>query len=84
MSSRILIFLGLLFAVVLLISSEVSARDLAAQTSTDNNNVEETDQIGYGGGCKYGCCGYGYGPCERCCSYAGEAVDAEPEAKPHN
>nr|XP_048327195.1 glycine-rich protein-like isoform X2 [Ziziphus jujuba var. spinosa] len=83
MSSRILIFLGLLFAVVLLISSEVSARDLAAQTSTDNNN-EETDQIGYGGGCKYGCCGYGYGPCERCCSYAGEAVDAEPEAKPHN
>ncbi|CAA3029330.1 Hypothetical predicted protein [Olea europaea subsp. europaea] len=42
---------------------------------------------GYGGGgqCRYGCCRRSYyrGSC-RCCTYAGEAVDAEPEAKPHN
>ncbi|KAH7533423.1 hypothetical protein FEM48_Zijuj04G0129100 [Ziziphus jujuba var. spinosa] len=140
MGSRILIFLGLLFAVVLLISSEVSARDLAAQTSADNKNektnglneAKHGDQYGGGynggrggynggrggynggrggypghggsegghpghggggypgrgggGGCYYGCCRrsyYGRG-CSKCCSYAGEAADAEPEAKPHN
>ncbi|KAH7533429.1 hypothetical protein FEM48_Zijuj04G0129700 [Ziziphus jujuba var. spinosa] len=44
MGSRILIFLGLVFAVVLFISSEVSARDLAAQTSTDNK-IEETNGL---------------------------------------
>ncbi|XP_022869961.1 glycine-rich protein 3-like, partial [Olea europaea var. sylvestris] len=40
---------------------------------------------GGGGYCRYGCCGQSYyrGGC-RCCTYAGEAVGAEPEAKPHN
>lgn len=40
---------------------------------------------GYGGGyCRYGCCGRGYyGRC-RCCSYAGEAVNAQTEAEPQN
>nr|DAD24986.1 TPA_asm: hypothetical protein HUJ06_026450 [Nelumbo nucifera] len=43
---------------------------------------------GYGGGyCRYGCCGgrgYYGGGCRRCCSYLGEAPDAEAEAKPQN
>ncbi|KAF3456034.1 hypothetical protein FNV43_RR00677 [Rhamnella rubrinervis] len=117
MGSKAFLFLGLLLAIVLLISSEVSARDLA-ETSPDNKNVDaigkpdgvsETQYGGYpgggynggrggynggsprhgggGGSCYYGCCRrsyYGRG-CSRCCSYAGEAVDAEPEAaKPHN
>ncbi|KAK6118966.1 hypothetical protein DH2020_047304 [Rehmannia glutinosa] len=48
---------------------------------------------GYGGGypgrggyCRYGCCGrsyYGGGGC-RCCSYAGEKVDADVQDKPQN
>ena len=40
---------------------------------------------GHGGGhCRYGCCGHGYhGGC-RCCTYAGEAVDTEPETEPQN
>ncbi|XP_028795023.1 cold and drought-regulated protein CORA-like [Neltuma alba] len=41
---------------------------------------------GHGGGyCRYGCCGGGYGGgCRRCCSYAGEAVDAQPNTESHN
>ncbi|KAL3506532.1 hypothetical protein ACH5RR_031914 [Cinchona calisaya] len=42
---------------------------------------------GFGGGgyCRFGCCGRNYyGNGCRCCSYAGEAVDAEPETKPQN
>ncbi|XP_054790986.1 glycine-rich cell wall structural protein-like [Prosopis cineraria] len=45
---------------------------------------------GYGGGyrggyCRYGCCGGRYGGgCRRCCSYAGEAVDAQPKTEAHN
>ncbi|KAL2469447.1 Peptidyl-prolyl cis-trans isomerase FKBP65 [Abeliophyllum distichum] len=40
---------------------------------------------GGGGHCRYGCCGRSYygGGC-KCCTYAGEAVDAKPEAKPQN
>nr|DAD24987.1 TPA_asm: hypothetical protein HUJ06_026451 [Nelumbo nucifera] len=40
-----------------------------------------------GGYCRYGCCGgrgYYGGGCRRCCSYLGEAPDAETEAKPQN
>ncbi|KAL9453762.1 hypothetical protein AB3S75_009382 [Citrus x aurantiifolia] len=38
-----------------------------------------------GGGCRYGCCGRGYyGRGCRCCTYAGEAVDTEPETEPQN
>ena len=38
------------------------------------------------GRCYYGCCRWSdYGrECLRCCSYAGEAVEAQTEAKPHN
>ncbi|KAM7495253.1 hypothetical protein LguiB_029862 [Lonicera macranthoides] len=44
------------------------------------------DQGGYGRGyCRYGCCRSGYGrDCRRCCNYAGEAMDVETAAKPHN
>ncbi|KAK4420067.1 hypothetical protein Salat_2419600 [Sesamum alatum] len=36
-----------------------------------------------GGLCPYGCCGgSSYGGACRCCTYAGQKVDAEPEAKP--
>ncbi|KAL2463401.1 Glycine-rich protein [Forsythia ovata] len=41
---------------------------------------------GGGGHCRYGCCGRGgyyRGGC-KCCTYAGEAVDAKAEAKPQN
>ncbi|KAA8523617.1 hypothetical protein F0562_010040 [Nyssa sinensis] len=51
-SSKTLLFLGLLFAVVLVISSEVSARELAetAQTqSVEMDNVEDS-KFGYGHG----------------------------------
>ncbi|KAF3455392.1 hypothetical protein FNV43_RR00676 [Rhamnella rubrinervis] len=121
MGSKAFVFLGLLLAIVVLISSEVSARDLAAETSTDKeheepNELNEDGRGGYnrgrggypghggggggypghggggggypghgggghgGGGCHYGCCRRGYygKGCSRCCSYAGEAVDAEP------
>lgn len=38
MGSKAFVFLGLLLAIAVLISSEVLARDLAAETSTDNKN----------------------------------------------
>ncbi|CBI28785.3 unnamed protein product, partial [Vitis vinifera] len=168
MGSKAFVFLALLWAVLLLISSEVAARDLA-ETSTEQKKTEvaaKTNGVddakypgyggypgggnggypgggyggypgggnggypgggnggypgggnggypgggnggypgggnggsgrggyggnqgrgGYGGGyCRYGCCSggsYGRG-CRRCCSYAGEAVEAETKAKPQN
>ncbi|CAN8315454.1 unnamed protein product [Cochlearia groenlandica] len=33
---------------------------------------------GGGGYCRHGCCYRGYRGCARCCSYAGEAVQAQP------
>nr|XP_048328444.1 glycine-rich protein-like [Ziziphus jujuba var. spinosa] len=94
MGSRILIFLGLVFAVVLFISSEVSARDLARwlprpwwwRRRPSQPWWRRLSGRGGGGGCYYGCCRRSYHGrgCSKCCSYASEAVDAEPEAKPHN
>ncbi|XP_059449120.1 cold and drought-regulated protein CORA-like [Corylus avellana] len=52
MSSKAFLLLGLLLAIVLLISSEVGARELT-KTSTDHKNVEATngvDDAKYGGG----------------------------------
>ncbi|CAK9133402.1 unnamed protein product [Ilex paraguariensis] len=145
MGSKAFLFLGLSMAIVLLITSEVAARELA-ETSTTNENTDETNGVddakypgggyggnpgggyggypgggyggypgggyggypgggrggygsrsgyggrggnggrGGGGNCYYGCCGRGYygSGCGRCCSYAGEAMDVETEAKPHN
>ncbi|CDP15147.1 unnamed protein product [Coffea canephora] len=127
MGSKAILFLCLL-AVVLMIASEVTARDLAENTNAaekSTNGLEESKypgggyggypgggyggypgggyggypgggygggrggyggggRGGYGGGrCRYGCCGQGYYGC-RCCTYAGEAVDAEPETEPQN
>ncbi|KAK6120940.1 hypothetical protein DH2020_045319 [Rehmannia glutinosa] len=102
-------------ATVLLISSQVAARDLA-ETSDTLDTSNEVDQYygggrggyggggrggyggggrggygggrggygggrgGYGGGgCRHGCCGRGFNGGCRCCSYAGEKVDAEPQ-----
>ncbi|KAH7859521.1 hypothetical protein Vadar_002117 [Vaccinium darrowii] len=68
MGSKTIVFLGLLLATLLLISSEVTARDLAAEeTSTfketagqTNNGVEDAKYGGgYGGGPGGG---YGGGP----------------------
>ncbi|KAJ4730142.1 Glycine rich protein [Melia azedarach] len=139
MGSKIFLLLGLLMAIVLLISSEVAARDLAETSADLNQNAEEAKETngfddakdrgygnpgygggrggygghpgggrggnggypggrggnggypgggrgGYGGGhCRYGCCGRGYyGRGCRCCSYAGEAVEANTEDKPRN
>ncbi|KAI3470073.1 hypothetical protein Pfo_026736 [Paulownia fortunei] len=106
MGSKAIVFVGLFLATVLLISSEVAAREVAETSNTvdTSKEAEETNGAvndakypgaypgsghgGYGGGgghCRYGCCGRSYhrGGC-RCCSYAGEKVDAEPQAKPQN
>ncbi|KAK5818126.1 Glycine-rich [Gossypium arboreum] len=114
MSSKAFLFLALIAAFVLLITSEVAA----TRSSLENNNGEagkETTGVddgkygggygdhgrhggygrgpggrrggyggyrgrgGYGGRCAFGCCRsdyYGRG-CRRCCSYPGQAVDAE-------
>ncbi|XP_038886927.1 cold and drought-regulated protein CORA-like isoform X2 [Benincasa hispida] len=74
MSSKAFVFLGLLLAFVLLISSEVAARDLAETSSKKDNEVTvETNGVedakygggydrGYGGGRGgYGHGGYGHG-----------------------
>ncbi|KAA8524780.1 hypothetical protein F0562_011203 [Nyssa sinensis] len=118
MGSRVILFLVLSLAFVLLITSEVAARELA-ETSTSKENTHEAEESngidntkyggyggypgggyggypgggygggrgGYGGGhCRHSCCrrsDHGRG-CSRCCSYAGEAMDAETETKPHN
>ncbi|KAH9793538.1 hypothetical protein WN944_011044 [Citrus x changshan-huyou] len=134
MGSKVFLMLGLLVSIVLLISSEAAARDLAETSNDDQKNGEvagETNGVddakynggyggypgggrggyggypgggrggyggypgrgGYGGGgrghgggyCRYGCCGRGYyGRGCRCCSYAGEAVNAQTEAEPQN
>ncbi|KAI3470075.1 hypothetical protein Pfo_026738 [Paulownia fortunei] len=154
MGSKAIVFVGLLLATVLLISSEVAARELAETSNTvdTSKEAEKTNGAdvndakypgggyggypgggyggypgggyggypgggyggypgrggygggypgrggygggypgrgGYGGGrggyCRYGCCGQSYyrGGC-RCCTYAGEKVDAEAQAKPQN
>ncbi|XP_030928210.1 cold and drought-regulated protein CORA-like [Quercus lobata] len=135
MGSKAFLLLALMLAIVLLISSDVAARELAetssnlknAEVSTKTNDVDDAKygghegyggndgggyggnqgggyggnpgqggyggnpgHGGYGGGghggghCYYGCCreGYNGNGCRRCCSYAGEAVDVETEAKP--
>ncbi|XP_073046688.1 glycine-rich protein 3 short isoform-like [Primulina eburnea] len=109
MGSKAIVFLGLLVAMLLLISYEVAARDLVEETS----KVTEAEPAQYGGGgggygggrggggygggrggggyggggggrCRHGCCGRGYHGC-RCCSYAGQAVDADfNEVETHN
>ncbi|XP_075485675.1 glycine-rich protein-like [Primulina tabacum] len=84
MGSKAIVFLGLLVAMLLLISSEVAARELVEETS----KVTEAEPAQYGGGrgrrCRHGCCGRGYHGC-RCCSYAGQAVDADfNEVETHN
>ncbi|XP_059661167.1 cold and drought-regulated protein CORA-like isoform X2 [Cornus florida] len=70
MSSKafILVFLCVLFAASLLISSTA-----AEETSQDVKKTEETN--GADTRCKYGCCGgYSkYGGCGKCCSDANEA-----------
>ncbi|KAK4276378.1 hypothetical protein QN277_019333 [Acacia crassicarpa] len=125
MASKFIFFLFSLFALSLLISSEVTARDLPESSSNDaevdpmkHGEVDDAKygdggypgrggygggypgRGGYGGGypghggyggghrggyCRYGCCGGWFGGgCRRCCSYAGEAVDAETKTEPHN
>ncbi|KAL8145544.1 hypothetical protein AgCh_003635 [Apium graveolens] len=75
-SNKAYILLGLFMAIALLISSEVSARELA---ETEKNDVAATIDGhggggpggGFHGGCRHGWCG------RHCCNYAGQAVDAE-------
>ncbi|XP_021274432.1 glycine-rich protein-like [Herrania umbratica] len=127
MSAKAFLLLALVAAVVLLVSSEVAAKDLA-ETSAEKKNGEVATKTaglddakhggyegrgsngghggrgghgghggrgghggyggrrGSGGRCSFGCCRsdhYGRG-CQRCCSYLGEAMDAETQADPHN
>ncbi|KAK6120942.1 hypothetical protein DH2020_045311 [Rehmannia glutinosa] len=140
MGSKVIVFLVLFLATVLLISSQAAARiwlRLLKPSTAAINSANEVDQYGggyggggrggygggrggygggyggggrggygggrggygggrggygggrggYGGGgggrCRYGCCGRGYYGC-RCCSYAGEKADAEPQVEPQN
>ncbi|XP_042024050.1 glycine-rich protein-like [Salvia splendens] len=92
MSSKLILLLGLFFAVALLISSEVAAasRDLAETTNAVDPSVETkgdaVNDAKYGGGggrgrgryCRYGCCGRSYNRrgC-RCCTFAGEKAEVE-------
>ncbi|KAH0634480.1 hypothetical protein KY284_037266 [Solanum tuberosum] len=75
MGSKAIMFLGLFLAIFLMISSEVAARELAAETS----NAVNVDGHYYGGGYHkghgkpkkcYSCCKkYKYGCKKYCCSY---------------
>ncbi|GAB4825228.1 hypothetical protein Ancab_008103 [Ancistrocladus abbreviatus] len=97
-----ILFLALL-AIALAISSEVTARDLAEKSHSEENvggaHVEDVKYYGgggspygaghgghgghYGGYCQHGCCGHShYHSGCRCCTYPGEAADAEIENKP--
>ncbi|XP_058217916.1 glycine-rich protein-like [Rhododendron vialii] len=67
MGSKTFVLLGLLLAAVLLITSEVTARDLV-ETSTPKETTDQTnngveDAKYYGGGPGGGCNGYGCGRC---------------------
>ncbi|XP_038888334.1 glycine-rich protein-like isoform X2 [Benincasa hispida] len=98
MSSKAFIFLGLLFAIVVLFSSEevtVMARDVKFEAMMETGEVDDVERHGFGGGharnlaeclhgCNHGCCECFRGRCIRCCSFAGEAVDVKPQAKPNN
>ncbi|KAL9162269.1 hypothetical protein ABFS82_07G078800 [Erythranthe guttata] len=105
MASKAIVYLVLLLAMVVFISTEVAARDLAETSNTVDASTEVEGTNGavndakyggnygggrgrnYGGGrggrCRYGCCGRSYyrGGC-RCCTFAGQKVDAEPQSKP--
>ncbi|TMX02730.1 hypothetical protein EJD97_020157 [Solanum chilense] len=78
MGSKAILFLGLFLAIFLMISSEVAARELAAETTNavklDNENAVNVDHYygkGYGKRKKcYSCCKkYKYGCKKYCCSY---------------
>ena len=68
---------------------------LVVKDAKESNDLEDAKYggPGYGGpgggypprGCRYGCCrGYRFGPgCQRCCSNAHEAPDAEFEDDNH-
>ncbi|XP_044467185.1 CYC02 protein-like [Mangifera indica] len=94
-SKTLFLFFCLLFALVLILSSEVEA-----DHTNERNGVEEGKYGGYPGGgynhggrggyrgypprrgyCDNGCCrGYRYSnECHRCCAHAKEAPDAEFE-----
>ncbi|KAL8459055.1 hypothetical protein ACS0TY_036507 [Phlomoides rotata] len=88
MGSKVIIMLGLFLAMVVLISTQVSARDLAETSNTIDASTDGGGHGGHGGhggggghgghgggGCRYGrCCGH-HG-C-RCCSYAGEKSELQ-------
>ncbi|XP_056173325.1 cold and drought-regulated protein CORA-like [Syzygium oleosum] len=61
-SSKTIVLFGLLFAIVLLISSEVSARELAQDTQSQESVEEANYGHGYGPGYGHGGGGsYGHG-----------------------
>ncbi|PIN25510.1 hypothetical protein CDL12_01746 [Handroanthus impetiginosus] len=69
-------------AMVLLISSEVIARELAEAPITISKPRGDPSPPSH---CSiYGCCGVFGSYCQYCCTYAGEKADTEAQAKPHN
>ncbi|KAI3934108.1 hypothetical protein MKW92_012996 [Papaver armeniacum] len=90
-NARIFILLGLLFAVVTLISSEVSAaKDLAAKTTKDEtakkSGLQDAKYGGNGGSSGNDYEGYPVLYCYNCCYSAAQAkaFAAETTATPNN
>ncbi|PSS05958.1 Glycine rich protein [Actinidia chinensis var. chinensis] len=73
MKSGAFVLLGLLFAVLFLISSVV-AEETSKEEKKEVETKEPNQQYGGGQHCPSGCCGYGpYGRCRWCCRNADEA-----------
>ncbi|XP_057505993.1 late embryogenesis abundant protein M17-like [Actinidia eriantha] len=74
MKSRAVVFLGLLFSVLLLISSVVVAEKTSKEEKKEVQAKEPNQKYGGGQICSFGCCGYSsYGRCSSCCRNAAEA-----------
>lgn len=64
MNSKVFVFVGLLFAVVLLVSSEVAADTFAGNDVDDTKELSESKFFR----CRYGCCRIGGRTgCVKCC-----------------
>ncbi|XP_058217560.1 uncharacterized protein LOC131328662 [Rhododendron vialii] len=74
MKSKASVFLGLLFAVLLLVTSAVAEETTSKEVKKEDETKESNQWGGPGRRCPFGCCGYGlYGRCSWCCRNANEA-----------
>ncbi|XP_047306177.1 glycine-rich protein 3 short isoform-like [Impatiens glandulifera] len=91
MNSKAVVLIGLLAIFLLAFVSHAATKDLAERNNNGgswgggrgNNNGGgwrgggNNNGGGRGGGCRYGCCNRDLRSCNRCCSYLGEAVQAD-------